>query len=697
VSILIGNISTMNFANFRRLTGIYGCGLVLAIGTVEGAYALDSYRTSGVSKSVVENGCQACHGVNNDDNSLFIAGKANLPYTTTSTTVSVVGATFGRNSYTVFDGDVPQKSRSFLVSGLTPGSTKSINYCILDSGTVGGIKGRNCDSVVVSVASAPPPPSNNPGSISFENTQYTINEGDTVKVPVIRTNGSSGNVSVSVLIRGIGATPGSDFVRAGNNPNDFNATIRWKDGEVLDFITGQEKTIDIRALADAVGGEGVEQLEIEMVGISGASFGPNTKATISIKDKDISGGSGRFSFEREEYRIREGQTAGVAMIRSGGSVGDVVVNVKIRPITASGGSDFIRNDINSSPTDFNLNARWSNGQIVDYVTGKPKTINIASLIDGLTGEGVETVEIEMVGINGASFGDITKATVFIEDGDTDTSGSFSFERSEYRIEEGQSAGVAMIRSGGSSGNVIVNVRIRPISATPGTDFVRNDINSTATDFSLNARWDNGQILDYVTGLPKTINIDALHDSESGEGLETVEIEMIGISGGTLGRITKAIIYIKDIDSVVVDDYCVYPGGNTSLWGWDNVNSKSCPPNSVVEPPIVIEPPGVFDNCVYPGGDTNQWGWDNVANKSCRPVTGTGTGTGNCVYPGGDTGKWGWDDIAKVSCRPLAEDPVVTEPSNPFLPADNCEYPGGDTTLWGWDNVSRKSCPPVLGG
>jgi endo-1,4-beta-D-glucanase Y len=135
--------------------------------------------------------------------------------------------------------------------------------------------------------------------------------------------------------------------------------------------------------------------------------------------------------------------------------------------------------------------------------------------------------------------------------------------------------------------------------------------------------------------------------------------------------------------------CVYPNGDTSIWGWDNTVRQSCPP---VEPQANQ---GNSGSCLYPNGDVSQWGWDEINRQSCPPITSSGSPetatTGNCAYPNDDTSRWGWDDIAKESCPPVTADNATTDTAE-----SNCTYPNGDTSQWGWDETRRQSCPPVSG-
>lgn len=539
-------------------------------------------------------------------------------------------------------------------------------------------------------------------SISFDRSEYTVTEGDMIAVPLIRSGGSNGEVSVSIRIRGITATGGSDFGRAEGNLTDFNVTRRWINGEILDRTHGGYKTLNIQTFADQDYYEGTETLMLELVDISGGTLGSRTTTTIKIEDDYYSTvdpwlttNSGSISFDQSEYWVYEGELIGIPLVRSGGSDGEVIADINIRGITATGGVDFIRAEGN--PTDFRLNRRWIDGEIQDRTNGGLKTVNIQALTDSDIWEGTETLVLEIVDVTNGNAGAITTATVHIEDDyyvDQWNPGSISFERSSYTVKEGEKINVPLIRSGGSSGEVTVDITIRGVTATAGADFQRAE--GDPLDFGVRRRWIDGEIQDRTTGGLKTVNIQAMADRLFNEGVESFILEIVDISGGYLGNVTQTTVSIENVSNTVSG--CVYPGGNTTQWGWDNSARRACPPQSTVPTPLPT--PGPVNHCVYPGGDSSKWGWDSVAGRSCAPVstptpiTSPIQPVSNCVYPGGDTTKWGWDNSAGRSCAPVTTNTQPINPVQPVQPVANCVYPGGDTSQWGWDNVASRSCAPV---
>ncbi len=117
------------------------------------------------------------------------------------------------------------------------------------------------------------------------------------------------------------------------------------------------------------------------------------------------------------------------------------------------------------------------------------------------------------------------------------------------------------------------------------------------------------------------------------------------------------------------------------WGWNGSSSCRVTTTSIDEP-VTSTTPFTSNNCIYPGGDTNQWGWDNVANESCPPGTSPPIDddvvvtSNNCIYPGGDTNQWGWDNVANESCPPGTESTSLTWASLYTLERHTCNRIGG---------------------
>lgn len=176
-------------------------------------------------------------------------------------------------------------------------------------------------------------------------------------------------------------------------------------------------------------------------------------------------------------------------------------------------------------------------------------------------------------MSGGKLGSRTTTTIKIEDNyyvDPWNPDSINFERSRYTVKEGEKINVPRIRSGGSSGEVTVDITIRGVTATAGADFQRAE--GDPLDFGVRRRWIDGEIQDRTGGL-KTVNIQAMADRLFNEGVESFILEIVDISGAYLGNVTQTTVSIENVSNTVSG--CVYPGGDTTQWGWDNVLQISC--------------------------------------------------------------------------------------------------------------------------
>src|SRR6185436_10046908 len=89
-----------------------------------------------------------------------------------------------------------------------------------------------------------------PGQLIFERAEYSVREdGGTVALTVLRTNGSTGVISVIGVTTGMSATSGEDFVGT-------NTVIAFADGEI-------RKTFSIAILDDNIA-EVVENFRVDL-------------------------------------------------------------------------------------------------------------------------------------------------------------------------------------------------------------------------------------------------------------------------------------------------------------------------------------------------------------------------------------------------------------------------------------------------
>ncbi|MBN2057232.1 MAG: IPT/TIG domain-containing protein [Candidatus Saganbacteria bacterium] len=111
------------------------------------------------------------------------------------------------------------------------------------------------------------------GNIQFSASTYSVGEGaGSVTVTVRRVSGSSGAASVHYATSNGTATAGSDYTSA-------SGTLNWSDGD------SANKTFNV-TIADDATYEGNETVTLTLSGVTGASMGSPSTATLTINDDE---------------------------------------------------------------------------------------------------------------------------------------------------------------------------------------------------------------------------------------------------------------------------------------------------------------------------------------------------------------------------------------------------------------------------
>ncbi|HEX3127326.1 MAG TPA: fibronectin type III domain-containing protein [Thermoanaerobaculia bacterium] len=115
------------------------------------------------------------------------------------------------------------------------------------------------------------------GSLKLEQTSYSVQEGESVAVRVLRLNGDDGPVSVSYSVAA-GTASASDFTAA-------SGTLSWADGN------DDVKTVTVVTKEDAAA-EGNETVTVTLSNATGGATIDNAgkAATVTIQDDDAGGG-----------------------------------------------------------------------------------------------------------------------------------------------------------------------------------------------------------------------------------------------------------------------------------------------------------------------------------------------------------------------------------------------------------------------
>ncbi len=343
---------------------------------------------------------------------------------------------------------------------------------------------------------------NNPGTFDFCTASYSVDEGQSAYIDILRTGGTSGDVSVDMTVT-------SDTADEGDY--DWSTpvkTIYFADGE-----TSQTVTI---ATFDDTKDEGDETAQLSLNNpTSGSSIGVLYLADLNIIDNDATSTSaGKFDFALTNYSVEEGSSAAVAVTRTGGSDGSVSVDVTVSANTATS-SDYEFVPITQTLT-------FADGDTT------PQTLQIAT-VDDLLVEYDEYFNIALSSpTNGAELGTNTNVSVTISDNDT----AFEFASTSLNYGEETTAYVNLVRSGDTMTAQEVQVLLTPGSAdssdytyTPTTQTVQFPIGSDI----------------------QTIAVPLIDDSEI-EGNETFTLSVASVpTGTTKGTKESVVITIVDND------------------------------------------------------------------------------------------------------------------------------------------------------
>ncbi len=367
--------------------------------------------------------CAGCHTTTNDTNIKAVAPVNPISHDAVNASINLQGldssATFTSWRYR-FVGSTEEGT---LVGGISNGgfnievdsrpSPINIEYCMLwaldieiDDAEDISTRDWNCSTLAVQRSAPPVEPT--PGSFSLTQNTYTVTEGQSLDVPIIRSGGGDGAAAVTLSLSGDSATFLTDYERGGGRPaNDSSGTFQFQDGQ-----SGPASVpFSINALSD-LDVEGSETFKITLSNISGATPGEILEATVTILDATDPpvASPGFISFERDSYTVDEGDSLDLFLVRSGGSDGFASASVTVNDGSAVFLQDYERGGLRPA-NDANATYPWEDG--ISGATDVPYTLNI--LADTVSEEGSETFTVDLFNYVGASAGSITSTTITIVD------------------------------------------------------------------------------------------------------------------------------------------------------------------------------------------------------------------------------------------------------------------------------------------
>ena len=360
------------------------------------------------------------------------------------------------------------------------------------------------------------------GSIVFAASTFATNENaGTLRISVVRTNGSHGSVGVGYVVRSGTAIAGQDFNVA------LSGTLSFGSGDTV-------KILNIALINDAFV-EPDETFTITLTNATGGAVVPggSVSTTGLIIDNDLLVGKANFS--SASYSTNEDSGfAIIPVIRLGGSVGELSVDAVAAAGTATAGTDF---------SAITTNILWVDGDVGAKLVYVPLTADNSV-------EANETVSLSLVNpsvVGGV--GGVGTATLTIAN--DDFFGSLSFNQSLYDADErGTNVTITVVRTGGLGGTVTVNYAAINGTAVNGTDFVLASgsltlgpgvsatnfdvgvINNGLTDGERFATLNLGGFVNATAGQFRSARLRILDDESTGDPAGSMDTAFNPFAGGT---------------------------------------------------------------------------------------------------------------------------------------------------------------------
>ena len=377
-------------------------------------------------------------------------------------------------------------------------------------------------AIVAARASAPPVQAQAFGTIEWEQSTYTVIEGEQLVIGVVRSGGTDEQVFAtwSTIDGGPpgGAEAGVDFAGAGQRFAVF------PDG--VPFVN-----VTLDTTEDALV-EGDELLTIMLDATGGkAGLGTVVVATVLIIDND---GPSEFAFSAAAYTVGEGDGAAlVTVTRSGMGAGGDSVDLTLTNGTAVEPGDYR----GPGPMDaLTTTVVFGAGELTKMVA--------IPIVNDTAPEGDESLTMTLSNPMGAGATIGLLATAMLTINDNDGPGKLQFAAAATTVDEDTgTVNLVVERVDGSNGTVTVDCATADTgTATPTFDFVRLPPTSPTT-------------LTFADGVTNQVcPLEILPDSVV-EADETVDLALGNPTGNAvLGTQTTTVVTITDNDIGDVFDF-----------------------------------------------------------------------------------------------------------------------------------------------
>ena len=365
-----------------------------------------------------------------------------------------------------------------------------------------------------------------PGSLEFTQPQFSVSEGATNGVVVVRRRGGTvGPVSVNYLTTDDTAFATIDYVTT-------SGTLTFAEAETFASFAVP--------ITDNFNPDGDRSLGLQLVNGTyggGAVPGAQPFATMRILDDE-----GVVGFSSASFSVNEGvesQIKAITVVRSGTTNG--LVSVKFA--TTVGGTATVIADYRST-----------NGTLT-FLPGETTKSFHVRIVDDVLGEGTETVIMTLADPSNSNTLGIATATLSIVDNEF-APGRFVIAATSYSVaENATNVLVTIVRTNGSSGLATVTYRTIDGTAIGSVDYIATN-----------------QILAFADGETTKVVAIGLNDDLLVEVPEIFYVAISNPTGGTtLGSITNVPITIIDNDVSLI-----IPAGSSLL-------AESLTVNGIIDP------------------------------------------------------------------------------------------------------------------
>jgi Ca2+-binding RTX toxin-like protein len=426
------------------------------------------------------------------------------------------------------DGQTTQTVTIPIVNDILVEGNETINLNL--SNPTGGAKIGTQNAAVLNIVDNDFKPIT-PGVITFSAANFSVNEDGTpvTSITVNRTEGSSGDVSATVLLTNGTAAAPDDY------DNSVPIVVSFADGETT-------KTVTIPLVDDDLV-EGNETINLKLSNpTGGATLGTQDEAVLNIVDNDVDNpiAPGFLAFSATNFSVNENGTpvTSITVNRTEGSSGAVSATVLLTNGTAA------------APDDYNIAPI-----VVSFADGETtKTVTIPIFNDSLV-EGNETINLKLSNpTGGATIGTQNAAVLNIVDNDFKP--TLTLAIAPDRINEAAVTSATVTRNGDTAAPLSVTLTSSDFNQITVPNEVTIPAGETSTTFEVKAIDDTlierSQSYSVIATTPGFVSAsDGITVTDNDRPNLSVSLDSDRISEGaanpaTIGTVTRDTVTEQDL-------------------------------------------------------------------------------------------------------------------------------------------------------